>query len=157
MNPDPGLPQCFEIVITSFSSSNIEEYPSNSYYTSTYTRAQPYIYGILIGYILFKMRGKSLDIHWVRIDIKQFKDSLSESFQTTNVVLWLVAFAIGWECVFGISHLRRSNKYMFPPWSTFEACVYEMLSRLAWSVALGWVVVACAKGWGGPVNRGEIQ
>ena len=42
---------------------------------------------------------------------------------------------------------------MFPPWSTFEACVYEMLSRLAWSVALGWVVVACAKGRGGPVNK----
>ena len=69
------------------------------------------------------------------------------------MVLWLVAFTIGWECVFGISHLRRNNKYMFPPWSTFEACVYEMLSRLAWSVALGWVVVACAKGRGGPVNR----
>ena len=69
------------------------------------------------------------------------------------MVLWLVAFTIGWECVFGISHLRRNNKYMFPPWSTFEACVYEMLSRLAWSVALGWVVVACAKGWGGPINK----
>ena len=37
------------------------------YYTSTYTRAQPYIYGILIGYLLFKMRGKTLDIHWVKI------------------------------------------------------------------------------------------
>ena len=35
------------------------------YYAQTYVRAQPYIYGILIGYVLFKMRGKKLDIHWV--------------------------------------------------------------------------------------------
>ena len=74
-------------------------------------------------------------------------------FQTTNVFLWLGAFIVGWECVFGISHLRRDNKYMFPPWSTFEACVYEMLTRLAWSVALGWVTISCAKGWGGLINK----
>ena len=73
-------------------------------------------------------------------------------FQSTNVALWLVAFVVGWECVFGISHLRRENKLNFAPWSTFEACVYEMLTRLAWSVALGWVTVACVKGWGGLIN-----
>lgn len=67
--------------------------------------------------------------------------------------LWLAAFIVGWECVFGISHLRQDNKFMFPPWSTFEACVYEMLSRLAWSVSLGWVTIACAKGWGGLINK----
>ena len=42
---------------------------------------------------------------------------------------------------------------MFPPWSTYEAGFYEGLTRLAWSVALGWVVVACAKGRGGIVNK----
>ena len=82
------------------------------------------------------MRGRDLDIHW-----------------STNVVLWLGAFVVAWECVFGISHLRRNNKLKFAPWSTFEACVYEMLTRLAWSVALGWVTVSCVKGWGGLINK----
>ena len=35
------------------------------YYKAMYTRAQPYIYGILIGYILYKMRGRKLNILWV--------------------------------------------------------------------------------------------
>ena len=69
------------------------------------------------------------------------------------MALWLIAFVIGWECVFGISHLRRENKIMFPPWSAYEAGFYEGLTRLAWSVALGWVVIACAKGKGGIVNK----
>ena len=57
-------------MINSCSSSYIDydNYPHYAYYTITYTRAQPYIYGILIGYILFKMRGKNLDIHWVKIN-----------------------------------------------------------------------------------------
>lgn len=105
------------------------------------------------------MRGKTLDIHWVKnsdwLVISCYSPALYSLtfFQTTNVFLWLGAFIVGWECVFGISHLRRDNKYMFPPWSTFEACVYEMLTRLAWSVALGWVTISCAKGWGGLINK----
>ena len=56
------------MILTSFSRSYIDpdNYPHYNYYTITYTRAQPYIYGILIGYILFKMRGKPLEIHWVK-------------------------------------------------------------------------------------------
>ena len=38
---------------------------SFDYYMASWARAQPYIYGILIGYFLFKMRGKKLNIHWV--------------------------------------------------------------------------------------------
>ena len=49
--------------------------------------------------------------------------------QTTNFALWLISFAIGWECVFGISHLRRENKIMYPPWSAYEAGFYEGLTR----------------------------
>ena len=54
---------------------------------------------------------------------------------------------------FGISHLRRGHKIFFPKWSMFEAAVYEMLTRVAWSFAMGWVVIACVKGHGGLVNK----
>ena len=122
-----------------------------------YTRAQPYIYGILIGYVLYKMRGQKLNIHWViltyDIEIGMTYSLTWMSFQTTNVVLWSIAFVAAWECIFGISHLRRGHKYLFPKWSTFEAAVYEMLTRLAWSFSMGWVVIACVKGHGGIINK----
>ena len=75
------------------------------------------------------------------------------SFQSTNIVMWSIAFIAAWECIFGISHLRRGHKVFFPKWSTFEAAVYEMLTRVAWSFAMGWVVIACVKGHGGLVNK----
>ncbi len=37
-----------------------------NYYHMPYNRAVPYLVGIMVGYILFKLRGKELKIHWVR-------------------------------------------------------------------------------------------
>ena len=77
----------------------------------------------------------------------------SMTFQSTNIFMWSLAFVAAWECVFGISHLRRGHKYLFPKWTTFEAAIYEMLTRVAWSFAMGWVVIACFKGHGGVINK----
>lgn len=34
----------------------------------------------------------------------------------------------------------------------FEATVYQGFSRIAWGVALAWIVFACVKGYGGAIN-----
>merc|ERR1712004_261315 len=34
----------------------------------------------------------------------------------------------------------------------FMATAYNAFQRLAWSLALSWVIFACTKGYGGPVN-----
>ena len=40
----------------------------------------------------------------------------------------------------------------FSPPSTAEKALYNGLHRLAWSLALAWLVLACVKGLGGPIN-----
>ena len=37
-----------------------------SYYGKVYTRMQPYLIGLLMGYIFFKTRGKTIKIQYVR-------------------------------------------------------------------------------------------
>ena len=78
-------------------------------------------------------------------------------FQSTNLFMWTIAFIAAWEAVFGISHLRRGNKLKFPKWSRFDAGVYEMLAKSAWSFGIGWVALSCAKGSGGPFGLGMVN
>ena len=35
------------------------------YYVMPYIRFQPYLIGMLMGYILFRTRDKEIQIHWV--------------------------------------------------------------------------------------------
>ena len=37
------------------------------FYVKPYNRCQPYLIGILIGYVIFKMKDKKIRIHWVRV------------------------------------------------------------------------------------------
>ena len=44
----------------------LDEYDMESkVYLKPYTRAQPYMVGILLGYILYRTKGKEFKIHWV--------------------------------------------------------------------------------------------
>lgn len=36
------------------------------YYQMMYVKGQPYLVGILLGYIMFRMKGKQIKLHWVR-------------------------------------------------------------------------------------------
>ena len=36
------------------------------FYVKPYNRCQPYLIGILVGYVLFKMKDKKIRIPWVR-------------------------------------------------------------------------------------------
>ncbi len=35
------------------------------YYMVWYTRSPPYVVGILVGYIMYQLRGKELKMNWV--------------------------------------------------------------------------------------------
>ena len=37
------------------------------------------------------------------------------------------------------------------PWSKADAIAYYTLNREAWAVAVGWIIFACTKGFGGYV------
>ncbi len=60
---------------------------------------------------------------------------------------------MAWTVCFGLYNIRVENKLMVPSYTPFEAAIYELLARSAFSASLGWVTVACAKGYGGIVNK----
>ena len=65
---------------------------------------------------------------------------------------WLCAIFTGLAVIYGLYDIRTSNRFFVPSWSTFESAMYLGFHRLAWALALAWVVFACAKGYGGFIN-----
>ncbi len=100
------------------------------FYFVPWARYQPYLLGILLGYILHHTRGQNVVIN-----------------ETLNIVLWQVAFLAAFANIYGL-HDARVNMNG----TLLAATFYNIFKRLGWSLALCWVIFACAKGYGGPVN-----
>ena len=78
---------------------------------------------------------------------------LTDSWQQTNLLLWSLAFGIAFSVVYGLNIPLRFDPKDPVPLTRMENSFYGGLSRLAWAVALSWVVFACTKGYGGWVNE----
>ncbi len=65
-------------------------------------------------------------------------------------VLWLAALTLHYTLLFGMYPFHRDGAgSTMGPWGNG---VYNATHRIAWSVVLGWIVYASAKGLGGPIN-----
>ena len=53
---------------------------------------------------------------------------------------------------FGLYGAHRDSTFLVPGYTVFEAVMYEAFSKVAWAVALSYIVFACVKGYGGIVN-----
>lgn len=62
-----------------------------------------------------------------------------------------MATAIGLAIIYGL--IPYLNEDEVPVISQFVRISYGSFHRLAWSVAVGWLIFACVHGYGGPVNR----
>ena len=106
-------------------------------YITPWCRFQPYIMGIMFGYLLHKLRNNK---------------KLVKMNPYTAVWIWAVMAVIGGEVVYGL----------FPYFEEFatlqttgggsvgtlaESVAYNGLHRVAWCVSLGWVILACEQGW----------
>ena len=91
--------------------------------------------GLLFGYILFKLRGKPLGISGVAC-----------------LWIWALAGLIGALCVYGPYDAFVTRPFDGKQVGLAETVIYLAFSKLAWSVALGWVILACVKGVGGPID-----
>ena len=97
-------------------------------------RFQPYLFGLLVGYYLHQTRNQPT--------------LLLNYLQTT--FLWIVAGLVGSLCIYGIAPY---NPVLEKAPSLTEVVVYNGFNRIAWSCAVSWVIVACIKKKGGPVNE----
>ncbi|XP_065155198.1 O-acyltransferase like protein-like [Atheta coriaria] len=100
------------------------------YYTATYTRAAPWLIGIIVGYYIYKIKV---------VQKGEFKMS-----RLLNICLWAGSLAVMATCVFVD---KMQDEYDRLAMSSYIAFV-----RPAWSIALSWLIFACVTGYGGPVN-----
>ena len=71
--------------------------------------------------------------------------------QGLNVFLWLVAFGVGLAVVYGLN-IPKIFGFGYPeaePLSKYQNIFYGGFHRLAWALAVSWVIFACCRGYGG--------
>jgi len=103
------------------------------FYVVPWCRFQPYLVGLGLGYLLY-----------------QTKDNSKLPFNPMALAwIWAVAFLVGSLVIFGLVPYQKDSTLVA---SLAERAIYSGFHRLAWALALSWVILACIKGAGGPVN-----
>ncbi|XP_044727081.1 nose resistant to fluoxetine protein 6-like [Chrysoperla carnea] len=101
------------------------------YYNQTYTRAGPWILGLLLGHILFNTKNKKIVINKV-----------------LATLLWIISISTMFYIVFGL-YIETKPDYEYD--RVFNS-LFIGLSRVVWSAGLSWIIFCCVKGYGGPIN-----
>lgn len=102
----------------------------SKYYVNTLTRSSPFFIGMIYGYILHSYRHQKLQFSKVRVRI-----------------LWMwVTIVLG--AVTWINYL-----ILQPDWDNqLMDNLINSFMRPCWALAVGWIILACHHGYGGPVN-----
>ena len=100
-------------------------------YNRPWARMSVYVVGFLTGFIL----------QYVRCNFRMKK--------LVVLVGWCIATATALAVIYGLYYY---NQHPGTPMSPVASGFYDSLSRTAWGLSLSWVVLACASGYGGPVN-----
>ena len=91
--------------------------------------------GILVAYGLYKTKGQEVKIPKV-----------------WNLILWQLSLITMFAIVFGPASRMREDNLNSHTWTPFESMVYNCFHKTLWSLALGWIVFSCHKGYGGVIN-----
>ena len=98
-------------------------------------RFQPFLIGILVAYLLYRIKEKDFKIPHV-----------------LNVLMWQMSMLAMFAVVFGPASRMREDNLNTHTWTPFESVVYNCFHKTVWSLALGWIVFSCHKGYGGLLN-----
>lgn len=90
-------------------------------YMTIFGHIAPWMMGILVGYIMNTIDGKSLKFRSV-------------------VIGWLTAGILMFLAVFGVYPLVQEN---FDENSFYLDATYESLKGIIWCLAMGWIILAC--------------
>ena len=105
-------------------------------YLVPWTRFQPYIIGLVLGSTFYRLRN-------------QKKNSLDLS-AVVAAWLWLLAAVIALAVVYGL--VGYQTDFADFKISAAASAFYNGMHRLGWALSVSWVILACEKGLGGPVN-----
>ncbi|KAL3267592.1 hypothetical protein HHI36_011710 [Cryptolaemus montrouzieri] len=102
------------------------------FYLKTHVRAGPWIFGIIIGYVIFEMKQGRLHFRPHKI---------------LNIFLWIWCIAALLICIFIGHHSLRTPEY-----SEWGNSLHIAFVRHIWSIGICWIMVACIFGYGGPIG-----
>ncbi|XP_035826383.1 uncharacterized protein LOC101846512 [Aplysia californica] len=112
----------------------LNKFRDNLYYFPVFSRMGPYVVGIMLGFLLFKQKGKQQTIPRV-----------------VNACGWAVATALALAVLYGQhSYVKRGYKEGI---NLYLAGAYNGLARSTWGICLAWLIYNCHHGYGGPVNK----
>ncbi|XP_072941753.1 nose resistant to fluoxetine protein 6-like [Epargyreus clarus] len=119
-----------------FYAKEFTDFVTNTYfreaYIKTHMKMTPYFMGLLTGYILHRIQ--------------------TENYQFSNLLKtfgWITSVILGVVTTFSVS-LFYQDWYQY---SVIEAAAYISLHKFAWSIANGWLIIACATGNGGVLGK----
>ncbi|CAB3260981.1 unnamed protein product [Arctia plantaginis] len=100
------------------------------YYVNTLARAPPFVLGMIYGYMLYLNKKRTVKIPRINV-----------------ILFWLLSLAALAFCFFIHYVIVQFDHETLTLDSFLNAYM-----RSIWAIALGWVIFACVKGYGGPVN-----
>jgi len=115
------------------------DYPGDAdythiFYVSPAMRAPPYLLGILLGYLLYKIQDRPVNIP-----------------KPLVAFLWAASAAVALAVVYGlVPYIKEKNVQEI---DDLTRVAYGSLNRFAWALSIAWVIFACIKGYGGFVNE----
>ena len=81
--------------------------------------------GLMTGYILHVTKDREIKISRGR-----------------NLFIWSFVFLMAFSLIYGPYNITTGTEYK----------AYQLMMKSCWGLCLAWVVFACVKGYGGPVN-----
>lgn len=100
-------------------------------YTKPYCRISPYLVGMVLGFIFYKLNGKQVKLNLL-----------------TQMGGWAISTALACSVMYGLE-----GTYNGPQTPQWLAVSYNALSRFAFSLSVAWVIFVCVTGNGGYINR----
>lgn len=70
------------------------------------------------------------------------------SLQTIVICCWIVSLFTLAAAIVGAHYFNRLNFTA----EVLNAAFFESFVRVSWAIALSWIIFACVRGYGGPVN-----
>ncbi|XP_053600047.1 nose resistant to fluoxetine protein 6 [Plodia interpunctella] len=115
-----------------FYAKDFTDFAGNFYfkeaYIKTHMKMVTYLMGILTGYILHRIQSENYTLS-----------------RTLKFFAWITSIVLGSVTVFSVSVFYQE----WYEYNVIEAAAYISLHKLAWGIANGWLIVACATGCGG--------
>ncbi|XP_061380661.1 uncharacterized protein LOC116768464 [Danaus plexippus] len=107
-----------------------QTYYMNVFYMNTLTRASPFLIGMITGYIINMYKGKELKLNMFFV-----------------IIAWIISLGLIGFCFYA------SYAVMQLDWDDQVGdSLFNSFMRAIWSIGLSWLIFACVKGYGGPIN-----